>query len=144
LRIGELRDQRRLLQLFQHRIGAAHDEDRPAAPAHDHLLARRHAGQIEINRRAGGERRGIGIHLIDQRHERRGYADTGYRRRRDIQEIAAGRLRFGRQRSGVGHVGCATFRCPQTRWHSRLTTRNARGSVRVRKPPSRLPDFAAA
>ena len=44
-------------------------EDRALAPADDDLLAWLDLADVEIDRAAGGKRRGVGVHLVDQRHQ---------------------------------------------------------------------------
>ena len=69
LRIGQARDidVARLLDLF---LGAVVDEDRLAAPEHLDDLALGDRAEVDLDRRAGGDRRGVRVHLRDQRHQR--------------------------------------------------------------------------
>ena len=48
--------------------------------------------EIDLDRRAGGDGRGVRVHLRDQRHQRRGGADRADGAGRDVEEIAACRL----------------------------------------------------
>ena len=48
--------------------------------------------EIDLDRGAGGDRRGIRVHLRDQRHQRRGAADGADRAGCDVEEIASCRL----------------------------------------------------
>src|SRR2546423_15024427 len=65
LRVGQARDVDllRFLDLF---LAAMTDEDRLRAPEYLDHLAFRYRPKIDIDRRAGGDRRGIRIHLADQ------------------------------------------------------------------------------
>ena len=70
IRIGQQRQQFRVLVSSLQRFGSAvEDEDRPLAPTDDHLLAGLDFADVEIDRAAGGKRRGVRVHLRDQRHQ---------------------------------------------------------------------------
>ncbi len=64
------------------------DEDRPLPPADHDLAAFLDLADVEIDGAAGCERRGVGIHLIDQRHQCRRSADRADRGSGDEEEIA--------------------------------------------------------
>ena len=68
---------------------AANDEDRPATPQHDDLLARLHLRNIDIHRRARRQRVARRIHARDQRPHRAGRADAGDGRSGDREKIAS-------------------------------------------------------
>ena len=67
-------------------LGAVVDEDRLAAPEHLDHLAFGDRRQIDLDRRAGRDGGGVGIHLRDQRHKRGGGADRGDGRRSRYRE----------------------------------------------------------
>ena len=103
LRVRQLRhvDVLCLLDLL---LGAVIDVDRLAAPEHlDHLTIgdRR---KVDLDRRARRNRRGVGIHLRDQRHERRGGPERRDRGGRNIEKIATCRLGRRHRRHG-----CSSF-----------------------------------
>src|SRR5262249_58014158 len=77
LRVRQFRhvDVLRLLDLL---LGAVIDVDRLAAPEHLDHLAVGDRRKIDLYRRARRNRPGIGIHLRDQRNERRGSPDPGH------------------------------------------------------------------
>jgi hypothetical protein len=88
LRVGQPGDID-VLRLFDLLLGAVIDEDRLAAPEHLDRLAFLDRGQIDLDRRAGGNGRSVGVHLRDQRHQRRSSADRPHRAGRDIEKVAA-------------------------------------------------------
>ena len=89
-RIGQIVDGE-LLGLGDLLIGAVADEDRLAAPHHGDRLAGLDMGDVDLG---GGhrQRRGVGVHLVEQRPQRRGGADGGKAAGRDQQDIAPARL----------------------------------------------------
>src|SRR5437763_3078713 len=91
LRVGQARDVDllRFLDLF---LAAMADEDRLRAPEYLDDLPLRDRPKIDIDRGAGGDRRGIRIHLADQRPDNGGGADRSDRARGDVEEITACRL----------------------------------------------------
>ena len=88
--VGEARDELRIPQLVERRLGAVDDEHRLAAPHHDDLLPRLQLTEVDVDRLTGGHRGSVGIHLINQRPYRRGDADGADRARRKVEKIAAG------------------------------------------------------
>src|SRR5436305_826649 len=95
--------------------GAAADEHRFAAPHHGDLLARLHWRQIKLD---GGQRQygGGRVHLVDEGPCQSGQSHAARRCRRDMYEVAAGRLGRCRgchgyhpwiRRSGVESLGSA-------------------------------------
>ncbi len=92
LRIGELPEELRILQGLKHCVRPVDDEDRPPAPAHHDLLPGLQMAQIDIDRAAGRERRGVGVHLADQRNKRGDRADCSDGGGRDVEKVAARRL----------------------------------------------------
>ncbi len=73
--------ERDLLGLIDLLLGPVHDVDRLAAPEHLDVLTVRDRGQIDLDRRAGRDRRGVRIHLGDEGPER---GQTARRRRRRL------------------------------------------------------------
>ena len=91
LRIGQAvdRDRARLVDLL---LGAVADEDRLAAPEHLDDLPLGDRREIDLDRRAGRDGRGVGIHLGDQRHQGGRGADRAHGAGGDVEKIAARRL----------------------------------------------------
>ena len=82
-------DRARLVDLL---LGAVADEDRLDAPEHLDDLPVRDRAEIDLDRRAGRDRRGVRVHLRDQRHQRRRAPTAADGTGRDIEKIAARRL----------------------------------------------------
>ena len=81
-------------------LGAVEDEDRLGTPEHLDDLAFGDRRQVDLDRGAGGDRRGVRVHLGDQRHQCRRGADG-----------ADGcRLRCKGNRGGVGSAEVAVTR----------------------------------
>ena len=70
-------------------LGAMEDEDRLGTPENLDDLPVGDRGQIDFDRRAGGNRRGVGIHLRDERHKGCARADGADGAGGDIEKIAA-------------------------------------------------------
>src|SRR5262249_33859106 len=85
-------------------FGAVIDVDRLAAPEPLDPLPISDRRKIALDRRARRDRRGVGIHLRDQRHERRGGPDAGDGGGRNIKKIATCRLGRRHRRHG-----CSSF-----------------------------------
>jgi len=73
-----------------HRLAVA-DEQRLAAPLHDHLLARRHLGQVELDRRQR-QRVGRRIELVDERPDEAAHGAHSRRAGGDVDEVATARV----------------------------------------------------
>ena len=82
-------------------------ENRPLPPADHDLGAFLDLVTIEIDRAAGRQRRGVGVHLVDQRRQRRGGADRADGGGCDIEKIAprgfGGVAAVCRRRRGARH-----------------------------------------
>src|SRR3954447_26438021 len=91
LRIGQARerDAARFIDLL---LGAVTDVDRLAAPEHLDVLTFGDRRQVDFDRRAGRDCRGIGIHLGNKRPERSHSGDRGGSTRRNKEEITACRM----------------------------------------------------
>src|SRR6266404_4521154 len=74
LRIRKARD-RHAAGLFDLLLGAVHDVDRLAPPEHLDVLPRGNRRQVDFDRRTGRDRRGVRIHLGNERPERGHSAD---------------------------------------------------------------------
>ena len=93
IRIGQQRDHLLALHRIERLLRTMEDEDRPLPPADHDLRIFLDLADVEIDRPAGRERGGVGIHLVDQRHQGRRGADRADRRSGDEEEIAARRVR---------------------------------------------------
>src|SRR5262245_43669480 len=128
LRVRQLRhvDVLRLLDLL---LGAVIDVDRLAAPEHLDHLAIGDRCKINLDRRARRNGRGIGMHLRNQWHERRGSPDAGDGGGRNIKKIATCRLGRRHRRHGCSsflvHRSARSPLAPTARTHPR---RDRRGS----------------
>ena len=85
-------DERNLAGVFDLLLGAVADVDRLAAPEHLDVLSFGDRGQIDLDRRAGRDRRGIRIHLGDERPDGGYSADGGDGSRCNKKEITACRM----------------------------------------------------
>ena len=79
-----------LVDLF---LGAMEDEDRLGAPEHLDDLSVGDRREVDFDRRARRDGRGIRIHLRDQRHQRRGRANGANGAGGDVEKVAARMLR---------------------------------------------------
>ena len=75
-----------LLRLVDLLLGAMGDEDRLGAPEHLDDLPFGDRREIDLDRRAGGDGRGVRIHLGDQRHQDRRGADSADGAGGDVEE----------------------------------------------------------
>src|SRR5437762_8832826 len=91
LRIGQARH-RYLAGLVDLLLGPVADVDRLAAPEHLDVLSFGDRGQVDLNRRTGRDRRGIRIHLGNQRPHRGSRAYGGDGSRCNEKEITACRM----------------------------------------------------
>ena len=88
LRIGQARD-RHCAGLLDLLLGAVHDVDRFAAPEHLDVLSCRDRRQVDLDRRTGRDRRGVRVHLGDERPDGGGSTDCGHGARCNKKEITA-------------------------------------------------------
>src|SRR6266478_6344277 len=91
LRIRKARD-RHAAGLFDLLLGAVHDVDRLAPPEHLDVLPRGNRRQVDFDRRTGRDRRGVRIHLGNERPERGHSADGGGASRCNKEKITACRM----------------------------------------------------
>src|SRR5215211_5756486 len=91
LRIGQAR-YRHLAGLVDLLLGPMADVDRLAAPEHLDVLSLGDRGQVDLNRRTGRDRRGIRVHLGNQRPHRGSGAYGGDGSRCNKKEITACRM----------------------------------------------------
>src|SRR5579883_636004 len=91
LRVLEIIDRHRA-DLVDLLLGAMADEDRLAAPEDLDDLPFGDRGEVDLDRRAGSDRRGIGIHLPDQGYQRGGGTDGADRAGGNIEKITPRRL----------------------------------------------------
>ena len=91
LRIGQAR-YRHLAGLIDLLLGPVADVDRLAAPEHLDVLSFGDRGQVDLDRRAGRDRRGIRVHLGNQRPYRGSRAYGGDGSRCNKKEITACRM----------------------------------------------------
>src|SRR5262245_36797000 len=103
LRIRQLGDVD-VLRLLDLLLGAMIDVDRLAAPEHLDNLTNGDRRKIDLDRRARRNRRGVGIHLRNQRYERRGGSDARDGGGRNIEKVATCRLGRRHRRHG-----CSSF-----------------------------------
>src|SRR5436190_22241843 len=125
LRIGKAGDVD-LARLVDLLLGAVADIDRLAAPEQLDVLAFGDRRQIDIDRRAGRDGRGIRIHLRNKRPEGRRPADRGGSSRCDKEEITACRM-FRRRRcrhDSKPFLSCSRWnRPPANAYTNAYTTR---------------------
>ena len=100
--------ERDLLRLLHFLFRAVADHDRLAAPVDDDRLALLDRRDVDLDR-GERQRRGVGVHLVDEGPDRGGGADGGEGAGSDQQEIAPRHARgiavFGsRRRHGLGRV----------------------------------------
>ena len=91
LRIGQAR-YRHVAGLFDLLLGPVADVDRLAAPEHLDVLSFGDRGQVDLDRRTGRDRRGVRVHLGNQRPHRGSSAYGGDGSRCNIKEITACRM----------------------------------------------------
>lgn len=83
-------------------LGPVADEDQFSAPEDLDDLALRDRREIELDRRAGGDRFGIGRERSDERPRRRARTNRSSRARCDKEEVTPGRL-SSCKRKYIGH-----------------------------------------
>ena len=89
----------RLVDLF---LGAMEDEDRLRAPEHLDDLPVGDRREVDLDRRAGRDGRGVRIHLRDQRHQGRRGAHRADGAGGDVEKVAARVLRRRHGRHVLG------------------------------------------
>ena len=77
--VGEQRQMGGIAQRVERRLRPVDDEHRPRTPQHDHLLAGLDLAEVDVDRPGGGLGRRVGVHLVDQRPQRRRRADSADR-----------------------------------------------------------------
>src|SRR6185503_8326727 len=92
LRIGQ-RGYRHVLGEVDVLRRAVEDEDRLRAPEDLDDLPLGDRREVDLDRGAGGDRRSVRIHLVDERHQGRSRANCRDRAGRDVQEVASRVLR---------------------------------------------------
>src|SRR4029450_7496318 len=105
------------------------DVNRLAAPEHLDVLSCSDRGQVDLNRRAGRDRRGIRVHLGNQRHNRGSRAYSGDGSRCNKKEITACRMV---RRRRCRHDSKPFLICSQRNPPGAPKTRPGRG---CRRPP---------
>src|SRR5262245_28651840 len=135
LRVGQagIVGRPRLVDLL---LGAVADEDRPAAPEHLDHLAFGDRREVDVDRGAGRDGRGVRIHLGDERPDDGGRTDGGDGAGRDVEKITA--CMFGILARGYGGRGHAKL--PSSRRPARAADRFRMSDIWKR----RRTDLAAA
>ena len=117
-------------------LGAVADVDRLAAPEHLDVLSLGDRRQIDLDRRAGRDRRGVRVHLGNQRPHRGSCADRGDGSRCNKEEITACRMI---RRRRCRHDSKPFLVC--SRWNRPRTRKNETGrGCRRPRPPRRQKD----
>ena len=87
VRVAQLREELRVLQFIERRLGALDNENRPRSPQRDHPLAGLELADVDVDGAGRGDGGRVRIHLVDERPDRRRDADRSQSPRRQKQEV---------------------------------------------------------